>query len=100
MQPDAVIAARYDADRKSVLVAYLLWFVLGAIAAQRLYTGRWVSAVVYSAIHLVGWLTTPILIGWIGLGLVAVWWVIDALLIPGWIRAHNTRVIERLTTGR
>jgi len=100
MRDDAMMAARYDADRKSVLAAYLLWFVLGAIAAQRLYTGRWLSALVYCLIHLVSWLTTPVGIGWLGLGVLAVWWVIDALLIPGWIRGHNNRVIDRLTSGR
>jgi hypothetical protein len=100
MSPDPMLAARYDAQRKSILVAYLLWFVLGAIAAQRLYTGRWLTALIYSVIHLLSWLSTPIGIGWIGLGVVGLWWVIDALLIPGWITAHNTRLVDRLTAGR
>lgn len=97
MSHDAVIAARYDADRKSVLIAYLLWLVLGGIAAQRFYTGRWLSALVYCLIHLLSWLTTAIGVGWLGLGLVGLWWIIDAFLIPGWIRGHNNRVIDRLT---
>ncbi len=55
---------------RSVVVAYLLWFFLGALGAHRFYTGRWVSGVV--------WMLTG--------GLAGVGWFVDLFLVPGMCR--------------
>jgi TM2 domain-containing membrane protein YozV len=90
-------ALEYEAQRKSVLVAYLLWFFLWFLAGHRFYAGKPLSAVIQLLLHAIGWATTAILIGWIPLALWAVWWVVDALLIPGWIRDRNMQIVRSLS---
>ena len=87
----------YEAQRKSVLVAYLLWFFLWFLAGHRFYAGKPVSAIIQLLLHAIGWATTFILIGWIPLAVWAVWWVIDALLIPGWIRDRNMQIVRSIS---
>jgi len=53
---------------KSVLVSYLLWFFVGMFGVHHLYMGRGVGVFILALISLQG------------LGL---WWLIDALMIPG-----------------
>jgi TM2 domain-containing membrane protein YozV len=49
--------------RRSLIVAYLLWFFLGFLGLHRFYTGRWISGFV--------WLLTA--------GLVGIGWMFDAV---------------------
>ena len=50
--------------RRSMLVAYLLWFFLGYLGIHRIYLGRWISGGI--------WFFTA--------GLFGVGWLIDAVL--------------------
>lgn len=103
----------YDAGQTSKLVAYLLWFLLAC--GHRFYLGRvwtglaqlvlWVvadSLVIFvhlglsraaggpTKVDLADILGSPYYL--IGLALMSaafVWWIMDAFLIPGWVRAHN-----------
>jgi TM2 domain-containing membrane protein YozV len=84
----------YDANRKSVGVAYLLWFFLGGFGAHRFYLGQTGTAVAQLLLLLLGWL--PLFAGWIVLG---VWLFIDLFLIPGVAREENMRLADRLTLG-
>lgn len=54
---DAAALMHYDANKRSVLVAYILWFVLGWFAAHRFYAGRVFSGLVMLAVSLVSWST-------------------------------------------
>lgn len=87
----------YDALSKSPVLAYVLWFFLGFLGAHRMYSARVPSGILQLLVHGIGWATTPILIGWVFIALWAVWWVIDAFLIPGWIRGYNLGIARRLT---
>ena len=69
------------------LVVYALWFFLGFFGIHRFVTGRVFTGLLMLVLNGLGWLTIWLL----GLGLVfwvplAVWWLIDALLIPSWVR--------------
>ncbi len=77
----------FEANRKSVGVAYLLWFFLGSFGAHRFYSGRTKSALAQVAllISVVGWL---VLIPWL---------LIDLVLIPGIVREQNMQTISQLT---
>jgi TM2 domain-containing membrane protein YozV len=88
----------YDAMSKSAVLAYILWFFLGFLGAHRMYSSRIPSGIAQLALHGLGWLTTPILIGWVFLALWAIWWLVDAVLIPGWIRDYNLSVAYRLSS--
>lgn len=87
----------YDANKKSLLVAYVLWWFLGTLGAHRLYMGRIASGLLMLVISAVSWVLTIIVIGAVGLAFIGIWWLIDAFLIPGMVRDHNMRLIGRLT---
>ncbi len=97
---DTELMLRYDADKKSVLLAYLIWFFLGLFGVHRLYLGRITSGLVMLALHGISWVLAFILIGYLGFALLGLWWLIDALLIPGMARDANERLIERLRLER
>ncbi len=93
---DMVARLRYEAASRSTLVAYLLWFFLGYGGVHRMFLGRWVSGLLMLALFAASMLLTVVLIGYLGLGLVILWWLIDALLIPGMTQRYNDRLIDRL----
>ncbi len=89
-------AMRYDANKKSALIAYLLWFFIPACGVHRLYLGRVGSGIFMLALHGISWLLAYILIGLPGLAVVYLWWLVDALLIPGMTRSYNDRLVDSL----
>jgi TM2 domain-containing membrane protein YozV len=88
---------RYDAERKSLPVAYLLWFFLGYGGVHRMYLGRWVTGLLMLFIFAVSSLLSVIYIGFIGLGLIFLWWLLDALLTAAMVRGHNARLAAALS---
>jgi TM2 domain-containing membrane protein YozV len=94
--------AQYDIEKKSLLVAYLLWFFLGYVGAHRFYLGRPLSGLIMLAFSAITLLLTFVSFGvlgflWFAIGL---WWLIDALLIPGIVAGRNSRVADRLLGRR
>lgn len=75
--------------RKSVVIALILWFFLGALGIHRMYLGKVASGVVMAVLTIVGWLTLAIFIGTIPLFIVFVWWVIDLFVIILAANKHN-----------
>ena len=95
-------SAQYDIEKKSLLVAYLLWVFLGYVGAHRFYLGRPLSAFIMLTLSAV-----TLVLSFVSFGLlsflwvvVALWWIIDALLIPGMASGHNSRVADRLFGSR
>lgn len=95
----AAQAMLYDANKKSVGVAYLLWFFLGGVGGHRFYTGKTGSAVAILALTVIGVLLASIGIGIFLLAVVGIWVIVDAFLIPGWIRNTNTLLATTLTNN-
>ena len=93
---DTELMMRYDANKKSALLAYVIWFFLGWFGVHRLYLGRVVSGLLMLAIFAVSWLLHFVLIGFLGYLIIVPWWAIDAFLIPGITRDYNNRLIGRL----
>ena len=87
---------RYDANKKSVGVAYVLWFFFAGVGAHRFYLKRTASAVIMLAIFLVSIPLCFVLIGYIGLVIIGIWAVVDAFLIPGMARDYNNQLITQL----
>jgi TM2 domain-containing membrane protein YozV len=76
----------FDANKKTALVAYLLWFFLGIFGGHNFYlkrTGIAVTQLILS-ITIIGMVVT-----W-------VWMIVDAFLIPGWIRNYNNMLAMQL----
>ena len=92
---------RYDANKKSLLVAYLLWFFFGYLAAHRFYLSKITSAIILLVLSIIAWTVTLTTFG-IGAFLLLIpglWILIDAFLIPGHARDCNNALIERLDTS-
>jgi TM2 domain-containing membrane protein YozV len=94
---DAALMMRYDAHKKSAVVAYLLWWFLGSFGAHRFYLGKTGSAVVLLLITLTSIALMLVLIGFITFMAVPVWLLVDAFLIPGIVRESNLRLANALT---
>ena len=99
---------QYDAQKKSAVIAYLLWFFAGPLGAHRFYLGKTGSAVMLLILTVVcpfvlALALIPsasaeeafllIFLPWAG---VAVWWLIDFLLIPGITRKYNSELAQLL----
>ena len=87
----------FDANKKSMAVAYLLWFFFCWFGGHRFYAGKTGSAVAQLLLSILGFL----LLFAFGLGLivlipVGIWILIDAFLIPGWIRGQNNLLASQL----
>ncbi len=95
--PDTIARLRYEAGAKSLLLAYLIWFFLGYGGVHRMYLGRWVSGTIMLLLLLVSWALTILLVGFIGLGLIMLWWLLDALLLPGMVSRSNDALVDSLT---
>lgn len=87
---------RYDANKKLVTVAYVLWFFFGAIGGHRFYLRRTGTAVTMLIIFLVSAVVSFLGFGAFGFAIVAVWALVDAFLIPGMTRDYNNRLISSL----
>ena len=98
MQND-VAMMRYDANRKSVLVAYLLWFFLGWFGVHRFYLERIASGLVLAVLTLLSMALSFVLIGYVLMVVPGIWFLLDALLIPGMVRGYNLRLIQEVTAG-
>lgn len=97
VQEQLLIEQRVTNEAKSPLVAYLLAILLWGFGAHRMYLGRWASGLIMLVLWGLGWLTTPILIGWPLVALVCLWAFIDLFLIPGMIQDDNAVNRQRLT---
>jgi TM2 domain-containing membrane protein YozV len=76
----------FEANKKTALVAYLLWFFLGIFGGHNFYlkrTGVAVTQLILS-ITLIGMLITVF------------WVLVDAFLIPGWVRNQNNLLATQL----
>lgn len=93
---ELLIEHRVANDARSPLVAYLLALLLWGFGAHRMYLGRWVSGLVMLFLWGLGWLLTPVLIGWPLVGLVCLWALIDLFLIPGMIQDDKDEIRRRL----
>ncbi len=87
----------YDAHKKSLLIAYLLWFFLGSLGIHRFYVGKTTSAVLMLLLFALSTMLTIIGIGFIGLALLGLWWLIDALLIPSMVTQKNVELIRLMS---
>jgi TM2 domain-containing membrane protein YozV len=88
---------RYDANKKSVGVAYLLWFFFSYIGGHRFYLKRTGSAIAMLLIFVASAVLTIVVVGYLGLFVIGIWALVDAFLIPGMARDYNNRLITDLS---
>jgi TM2 domain-containing membrane protein YozV len=85
--------------QKQTSIAYLLWFFLGDFGAHRFYLGKTGSAVAMLLIFLISVPLAFFVVGYFGFFALFIWWIVDAFLIPGWIRTHNELARRRAYGG-
>jgi len=95
----AAVTMLYDANKKSAVVAYLLWFFLGALGGHRFYVGKIGSAIGMIILLVIGSMLAMVGIGTVLLAILGIWVIVDAFLIPKWIRIDNTRLATKLAGG-
>lgn len=95
-------SAQYDIEKKSLVVAYVLWALLGYVGAHRFYLGRPLSGFLMLALSGVVLLISLVSFGVLGFlwFVVGLWWLIDALLIPGIAARRNSHLADRVFGSR
>jgi len=83
---DTRVLMLYEANKKTALVAYILWFFLGLFGAHNFYLGRTGVAVAQLILSLTI----------VGMVITIVWALVDAFLIPGWVRRQNNLLAAQL----
>lgn len=86
----------YDAGKKNLILAYILWFFLGSFGVHRFYMNRTFSGIMMALLHVISWITLVIAIGFAGFALLGIWWLIDAILIMGWVERHNMQLANHI----
>jgi len=76
----------FEANKKSALTAYLLWFFLGLLGGHNFYLKRTGVAVAQLILSLT----------LIGMVITIIWVFVDAFLIPGWVRNQNNLLATQL----
>lgn len=76
----------FESHRKSVGVAYLLWFFFGAFGAHRFYAGSTKTGVAQLVL----------LFSIIGIAVLIPWLIADLFLIPGVVHDQNRRLAEAI----
>jgi TM2 domain-containing membrane protein YozV len=83
---DTRVLMLYEANKKTALVAYILWFFLGLFGAHNFYLERTGVAVAQLILSLII----------VGLVITIIWVLVDAFLIPGWVRRQNNLLAAQL----
>lgn len=87
----AIVQSEYENQKKSMVVAYLLWFFLGGLGGHRFYIGKPLSALMMTGLWFLGFLTAWIFIGYLFYFIVYTWAIVDAFLLHGAINRINRK---------
>ncbi len=90
-----VQAMQYDAMKKSVGVSFLLWFFLGGFGAHRFYLKQTGTAITMLIITVVSIPLTLVVVGFVGLAIISIWWIVDAFLISGMVEKFNLGLADK-----
>lgn len=93
---DARAIMMFEANKKSMVVAYLLWFFLGGFGGHRFYAGKTGSGVAQLVLLIGGFVLAFVVVGYFLLIALGIWVLVDAFLIPGWIRNQNSLLAMQL----
>lgn len=94
---DTKTLLQYEANKKSVVVAYLLLIFLGAIGVHRFYAGATKSGVIMLCLFILSCILLFAFIGTFGFIILGIWWFVDLFLLHGLISSHNNNLVGDLT---
>jgi TM2 domain-containing membrane protein YozV len=76
---------------KDSTAAWLLWFFTGSVGGHHFYLGNTQRGVVYAVTFGVSFLLSFVLIGFIGLLVLFILWIVDATQLSSQLNAYNAR---------
>jgi TM2 domain-containing membrane protein YozV len=89
----------FEANKKSAGIAYLLWFLIGALGAHRFYLGDKTNGICLAVLTVFAAIFWGRPAGSFLMLAIALWLLVDAFCIPGWVRRYNMELVTRLTGG-
>lgn len=91
-------AMLYDAGKRSIAAAYVLWFFFGWLGAHRFYLGRKLSGAIMIALAVLAWYRIIAVegAGFLAFIVLGLWVLVDAALIPSMARSANLQSAKAL----
>ena len=100
MLSDTSVVLRYQANKRSAGVAYVLWFIAGGLGAHRFYAGKPKTALLQVVMLIVALFSffneNLAVLGVILCSVLFLWEIIDLFLIPGMIRDSNNSLVTEM----
>ncbi|MFL9828719.1 NINE protein [Rhodoplanes sp. SY1] len=93
---DARALLLFDANKRSVVVAYFLLILFGGFGAHRFYVKRPGTGFLQLGLTITGWMTLFAGIGAFLLAALGIWLLFDFFRLPTLVRTDNASLIERL----
>lgn len=93
---DTTQMLHYESTKKSVGLAYVLWFFFGMLGVHRFYLGYTGSGAAIMGITLLSAVLSFVLIGWLTIWISGLWVLVDLFLIPGLASRQNSRLLSAL----
>ena len=77
-------------EGKNMVIAYVLWWFLGWAGIHRFYLGKTKSGAIQLGLFILGWATVVVFIGFVFLGVLGIWWLLDAYYVQKYVSEYNT----------
>ena len=90
---------RFEAEKKSAGLAFVLCWLFGIWGAHRFYLGRAHGATML-IITLISIPFCLIIIGFFGVFAMWVWMIVDLFSVSRWVKEYNTTLLVRITSGQ
>ena len=90
--PPQQLVAQQPRPLKDIGIAYLLALLLGGFGAHNFYAGNTAAGVIQLVLTVLGVLTSWLAIGFLFIGAVLVWVIVDLFMLPSYIRQANARL--------
>ena len=84
-----LVEQRLNNEKKSVGIAYLLWFFFGGLGVHRFYLGRTGSGVAMLLLTILGLVLLAVYVGIFLLLALVIWLIVDIFLIPSIVEADS-----------
>ncbi|MCJ9427845.1 TM2 domain-containing protein [Kordiimonas marina] len=94
---DAKAMMQFQARRKSVGIAYLLWFFLGSLGIHRFYAGQTGTGVAMLVLFVLSTILLVVGVGLVGLFVLGIWLFVDIFLIPGMVERYNGDLLSSVS---
>ena len=86
-----MVQSEFEKKKINKTPAYLLWFFLGTLGVHRFFIGDKGIGITQLALTVVGWLTAIFLVGFIFLGIVGIWLLVDIFMLSSRIDQINEK---------